>query len=297
MSTSLSTVRQEPLATVVVADASSSTSNATSRASDFAELCKPRILAMALVAMAVAGIAAASGVPNWIILLHALIGTSLIAASSSIVNQVFERDVDAVMPRTQSRPIAAGRVSPAEASWLAAALLIGGIAYLYATTNGAVVLSAAMTWFLYAFVYTPLKRVTVLNTVVGAIPGALPIVIGWTAASSGTIDERTMWLFALLFVWQFPHFMAIAWIYRTQYAEAGFRMMSYRDTTGRRSGLTAVVGATILLGLVAIQPSSGWVPCWPSFPQRSWRSANWAVRSRFSTTQTTIPLEGCFEPL
>ena len=245
------------MATVVVTDSTASPNNATSRVSDFAELCKPRILTMALIAMAVAGIAAASGTPNWLILLHALIGTSLVAASSSIVNQVFERDVDAAMARTEKRPVAAGRINPAEASWLAAALLIGGVIYLYAATNLAVTFWAVLTWFLYAFVYTPLKRITVLNTVVGAIPGALPILIGWTAASGGEIDRRGLWLFAILFVWQFPHFMAIAWIYKKQYAEAGFRMMSLNDNTGRRSGLTAVVGATILLGLVVLQPASG----------------------------------------
>ena len=256
MSTSLSTVRREPLATVVVNDPSVAVAT-SSRVADYVELCKPRILTMALIAMAVAGIAAAAGSPNWLVLFNALVGTALVAASSSIVNQVFERNVDAAMPRTERRPIAAGRIKSSDASWLAAALMLGGVTYLYATTNAAVTALAVLTWLLYAFVYTPLKQLTVLNTLVGAIPGALPILIGWTAASGGTVDTRGLWLFSILFVWQFPHFMAIAWIYKSQYSNAGFRMMSHNDENGRRSGVTAVIGAAILLGVVVLQPVVG----------------------------------------
>ncbi|MCA9215491.1 MAG: heme o synthase [Planctomycetales bacterium] len=252
MSTSLSTVQQSPISVVTTDPAASS-----SRVADYVELCKPRILTMALVAMAVAGVTAASGIPNWIILTHALIGTTFVAASSSIFNQVFERFADAEMARTRNRPIAAGRIRPVEALLLGAVLLVIGTAYLFATTNLSVAALALATWILYALVYTPLKRITVLNTVVGAIPGALPIWIGWTAASGGTIDQRGVWLFATLFVWQFPHFMAIAWLYKTQYANAGYRMMSTDDDRGVWSGITAVVGAAILLVLVLAAPQFG----------------------------------------
>jgi protoheme IX farnesyltransferase len=214
-------------------------------------------MSMVLISMAVAGVAAAAGSPDWILLLNALIGTAFVAFSSSVFNQVIERHFDAEMPRTYNRPIAAGRIGIVEASAFGFLLFVVGVSYLLVTTNSSATFWAAMTWLFYVCVYTPMKRMTAWNTAVGAIPGALPILIGWTALSREAIDERAVWLFAILFVWQFPHFMAIAWLYKRQYADAGFRMMSHQDVRGRNSGITAIAGAALLLVLILLQPAFG----------------------------------------
>lgn len=231
--------------------------NASSRLSDYIELCKIRIMSMVLVSMAVAGVAAATGSPNWALLLHALFGTAFVAFSSSVFNQLIERQFDGKMPRTSNRPVAAGRLGLLEGATFGLAMLLFGLAYLLITVNVETTFWAAATWILYVCVYTPMKRITAWNTFVGALPGALPIFVGWAAVSDGAIDRRAIWLFALLFVWQFPHFMAIAWIYKEQYAGAGFRMLSAQDPLGRRSGITAIAGAAAVLVLAAMQPFYG----------------------------------------
>lgn len=220
------------------------------RLCDYLELTKPKIAVLALltVCLGFALSAAASGLHSdwWNLLGHASFGIALVAASSSAWNQLFERRIDARMVRTRNRPLPAGRLSVVEVAVFGSVSAVVGIVWLVVYVNLLTAGLAALTLVLYAGVYTPLKRVTVLNTVVGAIPGALPPVLGWTAAGGG-LDAGAFALFAILFLWQFPHFMAIAWLYRQDYADAGLKMIPVTDPTGLKTGLTAVGYAVALL--------------------------------------------------
>lgn len=210
---------------------------------------KLRMTAMVAAAAAVgfylghAGPMTIAAIPS---LLIAIFGTALVAIGSGIVNQVIERKHDARMPRTADRPIATGRIGTAEALAFAAVMTMTGLLLL---ALGANVLSAAAAfaaWLSYVAAYTPLKRVTPLSVFVGAIPGALPAVIGWTAARA-TLDVEASLLFGIIFVWQIPHFMAIGWIYRQQYAGAGFRVLPAVESTGRRTMRHVVIGCLALI--------------------------------------------------
>jgi heme o synthase len=183
----------------------------------------------------------------WLLrLFHALIGTALVAGGTNALNQVAERDVDALMTRTAQRPLPSARLEVREASvfaWLIGAV---GVAYLAVFVNAVTAVLAALTLASYVFVYTPLKRRTSLSTLIGAVPGALPIVGGWTAAG-GAIDARASVLFAILFLWQLPHFLALSWIYRDEYARAGLRMLSVGDADGRATFRQAALHAAALV--------------------------------------------------
>lgn len=213
---------------------------------DYVELAKPRISVMVLVTVAVSGFVARWGQPDLVLLAHAVLGTGLVAASASALNQWLERHRDALMARTAARPLPSGRLSGNEVMWFSLVTVVLGLGYLAATVGGLTTLLGAITWILYTLVYTPLKVRTPWNTAVGAIPGAMPIAIGWSAAG-GQFDLRAASLFLIVFLWQFPHFMAIAWIYRQQYARAGMQMLTVVDPTGRRAGLQAVAAALALL--------------------------------------------------
>ncbi|MGA2542042.1 MAG: heme o synthase [Verrucomicrobiota bacterium] len=173
------------------------------------------------------------------LMVHTMLGTALLAAGASALNQLLERDYDAKMRRTRDRPLPSGRITPE------AALLIGGVCagagmlYLALTVNPLTAWLGALTLASYLLVYTPLKRVTTLNTAIGAIPGALPPLMGWTAAR-GEVTGEGWSLFAILFFWQLPHFLAIAWMYREDYARAGFVMLPVIDPTGARTGKQAL---------------------------------------------------------
>jgi protoheme IX farnesyltransferase len=187
-------------------------------------------------------------------LMHTLIGTTLVAGSASIFNQWLERAADRRMRRTQNRPLPTGRLGHAETIGIGLVSVLVGLAYLLNTTGRPATFWAACTWLLYVGVYTPLKRRTWCNTVVGAVPGALPVLIGWT----GTGAELTLWavcLFLLVFLWQFPHFMAIAWLYRHQYALAEMRMLTVVDPTGHRAGVQAVAAASSVW-IVSLVPAA-----------------------------------------
>jgi len=186
-------------------------------------------------------------------LAHTMIGAGALASGAAALNQWMEKDLDAMMERTESRPIPAGLVSPGTALIFGAALGIFGAAYLTILVNGLSGALGALTFISYVFVYTPLKRVTTLNTVVGAIPGALPPLIGWTAAT-GSLGAAGWTLFMILFLWQMPHFMAIAWMYREDYARAGFKMLPVVDKTGKRTAMNAV-GYNLALLAFAGTPS------------------------------------------
>jgi protoheme IX farnesyltransferase len=195
-----------------------------SRLADYLELIKPRIAVMVLVTVTVGYALGSSGTLEFGPLLCALLGIALVASGSSALNQFIERASDGWMPRTANRPLPAGRLTPAEVFCFGFATSLVGILYLTLAVNRLTGALALLTWVLYVGIYTPLKRVTSLCTAVGAIPGALPPVLGWTAAG-GTLEAGAFSLFAILFLWQFPHFLAIGWLYREQYERAGLRML------------------------------------------------------------------------
>jgi protoheme IX farnesyltransferase len=205
------------------------------RVADYVELTKPRIAAMVLFTVAAGAMLAGGGSVYLPVLLHTLLGTGLVAAGASALNHLLERNTDARMRRTENRPLPAGRMHPLEVLAFGCGLGICGVVYLaiYLQRPWAALI-AAVTFISYVFIYTPLKRRTPLNTLVGAVPGALPPLIGWTAVR-GTLDPEALALFAILFLWQVPHFLAIAWIYRDDYAQARLRMLPVLDPAGTRT--------------------------------------------------------------
>lgn len=227
---------------------------APSKFADYLELTKPRIAVMALFTVAAGYWLGAGTDARASVLLHTLLGAGLVAAGGSALNQVFERRTDARMRRTAKRPIPAGRVSPEQAAVFGAVLSGVGLAYLLATVSVPATLAAAVTLIAYVLVYTPLKTKTEWNTLVGAVPGALPPVIGWCAARGWDDASGNAALFLVLFVWQLPHFLAIAWMYRNDYAGAGLKMLPGTDPTGKRTAAVMVVTAAMLIpvGFLAV---------------------------------------------
>ena len=215
-------------------------------ASDFVELIKARLTLLVLLTTAVGFYLAAADPINYLALFHAVFGTALAASGAAALNQWWERRLDALMQRTMTRPIPAGRMRPGNALVVGSGLAIGGFIYLAAICNWLSASLAAVTIVIYIFAYTPLKRVSTVNTLVGAIPGALPPMIGWAAATGG-LGPGAWSLFAILFFWQMPHFFAIAWMYREDYARAGFEMVSKGDDTGARSASQSVLFCILLL--------------------------------------------------
>ena len=224
-----------------------------SRAADYVALAKPR-LNLLVVATSLAGFAMGHGdMSNLVLVLSTVIGTALVAGGASAVNQVYERRTDALMQRTRLRPMADGRLAPSEALRYAFVLCAAGLLML---ALGANILSAAVafaTLVSYAAIYTPLKLRTSFATVIGAVPGALPAVIGWTAAAND-LSLGAWILFAIVFLWQLPHFLAIAWMCRDDYARAGFPMLPVIEPDGRSTGRQSVVYAAALLP-VSLAPS------------------------------------------
>ncbi len=213
-----------------------------SRISSFVELTKPRLTALAVMATMV-GFVMASGRPcAWSTLLITVIGAAFVGGGGNAMNEWYERDADARMRRTQMRPLPTKRLTPLEAEWFAIILSLVGVAVLWLAHPLAAWLGV-VTWISYVAIYTPLKRVTALCTLVGAVPGALPPLIGW-AAARGEISLGGVVLFAILFLWQLPHFLAIAWMYQDDYARAGFRMLPLidfgQDSTARQVVLYSI---------------------------------------------------------
>jgi protoheme IX farnesyltransferase len=226
---------------------------ARSRVFDFVELTKPRMSVLILFTVAIGALLAEGRVPATLILVHTLLGTAMVAAGASALNQYLERHLDAQMRRTENRSLPSGRVQPIEALILGIVLGIAGIAYLAIQLRQPwAALVAAFTFACYVFVYTPLKQRTPLNTLIGAVPGALPPLIGW-AAIRGPWSFEALSLFLIIFFWQLPHFYAIAWIYRADYAAAGYRMISTVDDA-RRKTARGMVGYCAVLVLVSLTP-------------------------------------------
>ena len=217
--------------------------------SDFLQLTKPRIVVMILVTTCATAMIGAAGVVALGSLVWLLLGTAAIAGSAGASNQIWERVIDSRMTRTANRPISSGRMSPMPAVIFATILGVIGTAILanrFGVTPAAV---GVATWLLYVLVYTPMKIRTAWNTTVGAFAGAIPVLIGYTA-TGGLLTDWTGWLLVgVLVAWQYPHFMAIAWMYRRQYQEAGFKMTTTEEPTGRSAGWQSIVGSTVLIGM------------------------------------------------
>ena len=220
------------------------------RVSDYLELSKSRIVLMVLMTTA-AGYAFAAPDINVVLLINTLIGTALVAAGTNALNQYVERHLDAQMHRTKNRPLPAGHISPRAALIFSTAIAIIGTIYLGVAVNWLTAFLGAFTLTSYIFVYTPLKRISTACTLIGAIPGAIPPLMGWTAAT-GSLALGGWILFAVLFLWQLPHFMAISWMYREDYGRAGFAMLSVRDEEGRAVSRDAVIYSVLLLAVSVV---------------------------------------------
>lgn len=218
----------------------------------WADLVKARLTTLVVLTTAAGFYSGWKGAMNWALLFHTVFGTALVASGAAALNQLLERDHDARMRRTESRPLPAGRLTPDTVLVVGAVLSIIGLVYLALAVNLLTSALGAVTLVSYLWIYTPLKRVTTLNTAIGAIPGALPPLMGWTAARD-EISGGGWALFAILFFWQLPHFLAIAWIYREDYGRAGFAMLPVIDSDGRRTG-TQALSHTLGLLPVSLSP-------------------------------------------
>ncbi len=224
------------------------------RAADYVELVKPRLVVMILITTAAGFYLGAQQTVDWMLCLHTMIGAGLTAAGVLGLNQYLERDADAKMKRTQDRPLPGGRMRPLEALLVGAVLTGGGMLYLTFIVNTLSGFIISLIVVSYLFLYTPLKRKTSLCTLMGAVPGALPPVVGWVAAR-GTLTREAWVLFAILFLWQLPHSLAIAYIYREDYAKAGFRLLPVIHPDGASTCRQIVVNCVALFGI-------GLLPTW-----------------------------------
>lgn len=217
-----------------------------STAALLADLFKARLTLLVLLTTLVGFYVGSIGEVNYVLMLHTVLGTALVASGASALNQVWERQYDALMRRTADRPLPSGRMQPGTAIKIGCVLGMAGFVYLNVAVNPVAAAVATCSLLVYVFIYTPLKRVTWLNTWVGAFPGGLPPLIGW-AAARGDLGAGGWALFGIQALWQLPHFMAIAWIYRDEYARAGYQMLSVLDPDGRRTGRQAVIQTALLL--------------------------------------------------
>lgn len=231
---------------------------------DYVSLTKPRLNFLVVLTSAAGYYLGATTTPDLVQMSQAVVGTALVAGGSAVLNQVYERDTDARMRRTRLRPLPDQRVAPTEATIYGLVLSLVGVGILAVSTNWVAAALAAATLAIYLVVYTPMKRTSNLSTLVGAVPGALPAVIGWSSAR-GDIALGGWTLFAIVFLWQIPHFMAIAWMYRDDYRSAGFPMLPVVEPDGLRTGQQALLYAAALLP-VSIGPTvvgvAGWIYFW-----------------------------------
>ena len=219
---------------------------AHARLSDFVAITKPRLNFLVIATAAAGYYLGANDDASWPVALAAVGGTALVAGGAQAMNQIYERDTDRLMERTRLRPMPDGRLSVAEASVFAMAMSLSGLAVLAVGANVLSMLVALTTLLTYVLVYTPLKLKTSLATVVGAIPGALPPMIGWAAATD-TLSREAWAMFAIVFLWQMPHFLAIAWLYRDDYARAGFPLLPVTEPDGRSTAHAVLAYAAALL--------------------------------------------------
>ena len=216
--------------------------------SDLSELSKARLSLLVLLTTLVGFLLGWRGPMDYTILTATLLGTALSAAGASALNQWIERDLDALRRRTADRPLPAGRMHPSDALMFGLLCCGSGVALLALLVNPLTAWLSLITIAVYAAIYTPMKKWSELNTLLGAVPGALPPLLGWTAAT-GHADLEGWILFLILWFWQMPHFLAIAWLYRDQYAAAGFKMISTRDPEGWATGWQALIYSSALLAI------------------------------------------------
>jgi heme o synthase len=233
----------------------------STRTADYIALTKPRLNLLVVATSAAGYYLGASGGPAVWPMAQAVAGTALVAGGAAVLNQVYERDTDALMRRTRMRPLPDGRVPAADARIFGLALAVCGLTLLAARANLIAASLAAATLAVYLIVYTPMKRHSPFATLIGAVPGALPPLIGWTA-SHGSLSMGGAALFAIVFLWQIPHFMAIAWLYRDDYGKAGFPMLPVIEPDGRKTGRQAVLYAAALLP-TSLVPSAIGLSGWP----------------------------------
>lgn len=227
----------------------------TAKLRDYLTLTKPEVNLLILMTTSAGYYLGGQGAFRLAGMLHTLLGTLLVASGTAALNQYMERRYDAQMLRTAQRPLVSGRVSPREALSFGLLLSAGGGVYLALMVNLLASALAVSTLVAYLLVYTPLKRKTPLCTLLGAIPGAMPTLIGWAGAANG-LSRESWFLFAVLFLWQFPHFLAIALMYREDYAHAGFKMLPDFDADGRFTR-AEIIGCTIVLIVVTMFPLAG----------------------------------------
>ena len=231
-------------------------SGEVSRPALFLALTKPDVSFLVVMTTAAGYALGTQGPLDWLRMAHTVFGTTLIAAGTSTLNHYIERDTDALMRRTASRPLPSGQLQPREALLFGATLLVIGTIYLALASGALATLLGILTSAAYLCVYTPLKRKTTLATFVGAFPGAVPPLIGWVAAR-GTITVDAWILFAVLFLWQFPHFDAISWVYREDYRRAGILMLPVVDPEGKRTFREILVTAALLVPVSLLPAVTG----------------------------------------
>lgn len=229
----------------------------TSSVKDYWILVRPRIVALVLFAMVVAAWTAGSQTPQWTDVMHALVGTAAVIAGAIAMNQRIEHLGDARMPRTADRPLPSGHLTLRKVVWFSCATTAFGLAYLAWQSGPLVTVLAAASWLIYVAAYTPLKSATAWQTPVGAAAGAMPMLLGAAVASPAqwTLGPMAWTLFGIVFFWQFPHSMAIAWLYRREFASADVKLATVIDPSGRAAAVLSLFGA------VALVPIS-LVPCW-----------------------------------
>jgi heme o synthase len=221
------------------------------RAADFIKLTKPKITFVILFTSFIGFCCGAHGPIPLLRLFHTLTGTALAAGGAAALNMYWERKLDSRMKRTELRPLAAGRLKSASALFFAIAIAFGGFVYLFIFVNNLTCCLSALILAGYLFLYTPLKRKTWLCTLIGAVPGALPVVLGWTGANAA-LSSGAWALFAVVFLWQLPHFYSIGWMYREEYARAGVPVLSVIDASGRRTSRQAIICIILLQGAAII---------------------------------------------
>jgi protoheme IX farnesyltransferase len=230
-----------------------------SRVADYVALTKPELTFLSVLTALAGYYLGSGGSLSGMGMLHTLLGTAMVGGGAGAINQYMERHLDALMKRTEQRPLPAGRVSAGEALVFGTALTLAGILELVLLVNPLTGFLAALTSVTYLFLYTPLKRITPFSTLVGGIPGALPPVMGWTAARN-EINAEAWVLFGILFLWQMPHFLSLAWMYRKDYARAGYRLLTVLDTKGTRTVFYIIASTTALVpvsGLLSATGSTG----------------------------------------
>ncbi len=245
----------EPTAAGVTGVSGVAGTSVAARLADWKEMTKPGITLMVVLTAGLGFLLAEGTRPGFrfLLLLNTLFGTALVSAAGSVLNHVMERETDALMRRTANRPLPTGRIAPDAALLFGIVLAVAGLAWLSVAVNLLTALLGAVAIGGYVFVYTPLKRVSSLATVIGAIPGALPPVMGWSAVT-GQVGIAAWVLFGILFFWQMPHFLAIAWLCREDYANAGFPMLTVLDPDGTRTARQMILYGAALVP-ISLMPS------------------------------------------